>query len=154
MYNHSSNVLYNAGPEFNGGGEVYSHGNLLIKAGWALCSPLSVGGSSYDTFVDSSAAWRSICGPQACEAFEGPGAKGQKPAIYRGDWNVAALSDSSASFDKFWCAANLTSWRNWTHGQDMHTTQLSASPIYSLDNVIKKAHHMLWGQIAPQTFFV
>merc|ERR1712032_103557 len=117
---------------------------VFIRADWEVCSPLSVGGSSYDTYVDSKDVWRSICGPSACEAFHAYGAKGQLPAIYRGDWNVIALSNVSASFDGFWCSANLSTWQHWTHGQDLHTKQVKADPSYSVDNVLKKAEAMLW----------
>jgi len=61
-YNMSSNILYKAYMEFNGGSQIWTHGNIFIQAGWKLCQHLTVGGSSYDTFVDPQRVWTPICG--------------------------------------------------------------------------------------------
>jgi len=36
--------------EFNGGSQVYTHGNLFVQGGWTICaSPPGVGGGSHGT---------------------------------------------------------------------------------------------------------
>lgn len=36
FYNHSSNILYLTGLEFNGGTQIHAVGNLFIHSSWAL----------------------------------------------------------------------------------------------------------------------
>lgn len=69
-YNMSGNVMYNAGMEFNGGTQVFSHGNLFVHGGWTICAaPPDYGGGSNDIFVDNQFMWISICGMDKCLAF-------------------------------------------------------------------------------------
>ena len=47
-YNMSGNVMYNAGMEFNGGTQVFTHGNLFVHGGWTVCAaPPDYGGGRY-----------------------------------------------------------------------------------------------------------
>lgn len=151
-YNHSENVMYIAGVEFNGGQSIWSHSNLIIKAsraGWLLCSPLPAGGGHYDTYVDCDGAWGMLCGDTACSSFWSEGQKGQAPAIYQGDWNVAAQTDPHAKWDTYWCGVDLKTWVNRTKAQDAHTVQLTGSSDYTLAKVLAKARRKLWGGRAP-----
>jgi len=143
-YNMSSNILYKAYMEFNGGSQIWTHGNIFIQAGWKLCQHLTVGGSSYDAFVDPQRVWTPICGQQTCEAFWAPKdpQTGQKPANYHGDHNIVASSAASVDWRTLWCGYDFETWRNNTH-QDASTVLLKDDPDWTPDAVIDRARRLL-----------
>lgn len=156
-YNMSGNVMYNAGMEFNGMIDVWTHNNIFIHWGWTMCAgPPLVGGSSNDLFVDSPFGFTSICGPGVCEAFWTPNTRctdagaGCEPAIYRGDYSVSVANSTGAATTSFnWrhCGESLESWRKKTGG-DLHSVELSGpdgDPSYTSAGVLARARQLLFG---------
>jgi hypothetical protein len=99
----SGNVMYNAGMEFNGGTQVFTHGNLFVHGGWTMCaSPPDYGGGSFDTYVDNSFLFTSICGMAQCEAFwkdnvTNHTAAGNKRCIYESDYNTIVRNSTGTA---------------------------------------------------------
>lgn len=149
-FNMTSNVMYNAGMQWNGGSQVYTYGNVMIKGGWTLTSYLDVGGSSYDTFVDNPFAWAG--GPSRCDPFfEGPPATGEPAETYRGDHNVVVQNSTgraaSVDWSKVWCGAELAAWQRGTK-QDAHTKEVNGG-TYTPEFVLKLARQALYKDVLP-----
>lgn len=141
-FNMSGNVCYSSSSamEFNGGSQVYTHGNLFVQGGWTLCAaPPGAGGGSHDTYIDSDFMWRSICGNDKCLPLwesnnashqTSPGmcknlTHGCKRTILRSDYNTLVLNSTGAAtvqkdLSSYFCSLDMRTWRERTHA-DSHT---------------------------------
>jgi hypothetical protein len=161
-YNMSSNVMYNAGMEFNGGTQVFTHRNLFIHSGWTSCaSPPDYGGGAFDTYIDSAFQYESICGMDKCAAFWQPNvtnhtAAGNKPAIFLSDYNTFVVNSTgrqtqtpskAGANTRYYCGLTLAEWQAKV-GQDKHTRFLNGSnngaPQYTPEKVLAYARRLLW----------
>lgn len=145
-YNFSSNVLYIGKIGWNGGSQVYTHGNLFIKAGWELVHPLAIGGSSFDTFVDPLYTVSAKWGVNAtCEAFWAPAdnTTGLRPAFWRGDHNLVANSAANTvDWSQLWCGLDLSTWSSKTK-QDNFTREFKDQNDWRPDAVVKRARLLM-----------
>ena len=169
-FNMSENVCYSASSamEFNGGSQVYTHGNLFVHGGWTLCAaPPGAGGGSFDTYIDSDFMWRSICGNDKClplwqannETHQtSPGmckklTHGCKLTILRSDHNTMVFNSTGAAsvspdFSHYFCDMNLSQWQGRTHA-DEHTQIVHGGGkhgAWSPDAVLAKARQLIFGQ--------
>ena len=176
-FNMSENVCYAASSamEFNGGSQVYTHGNLFVQGGWTLCAaPPGAGGGSHDTYIDSPFMWSSICGANKClPLWEsnnathvtsagmcknrpgmgmpwGDGPHTCKPTILRSDFNTLVVNSTGSAtvlpdYTDGFCSLSLSEWRAKTHG-DEHTRVLQGpTPEFSPDAVLAKARELIFG---------
>lgn len=151
-YNHSYNVLYLTGIQFNGGTNIFSHNNLLIQANWHLGPTPDVAGSFNNTWIDSP---QSLTG--SCEGFwhvvNKP--KGVKPGIYRGDYSLGVANSTGqhiTDFSKFFCGFSVKEWQRNTGGQDLHTqTAVNRDGEYSSKVWVAKARAMLFANQLEKT---
>ena len=157
----SNNVCYGAASamEFNGGTQVYTHGNLFVQGGWTFCaSPPGVGGPSHDLVVDAPKFYSGICGDRQCAALwawniTNKTKAGSRPAIYTGDMNTIVRNSTGAlppsegdGWGDYFCGQNFSSWQALTKG-DAHTTLVDgAGTDYTPTKVLAKAREMLWRQ--------
>lgn len=156
-YNMSGNVMYNAGMEFNGGTQVFTHGNLFVHGGWTVCAaPPDYGGGSNDLFVDNPFMWTSICGMDKCLPFweanqTNHTAAGSKPCVYHGDHNTIVTNstgtDRGSNPQNQLCGLTLGDWQSKMH-QDLNTVQLNANGAgeYSSEQIMDRAHELMWSQ--------
>jgi len=159
-YNMSGNVMYNAGMEFNGGTQVFTHGNLFVHGGWTVCAaPPDYGGGSFDIFVDNPFMWTSICGMDKCLPFWTPNATahnpnvGSKTCIYKGDNNIIVHNStgtdvhSSPGGDTQLCGLTLQGWQSKVH-QDANTHEVASNGegMYNAQKIMDKAYHLMWSQ--------
>ena len=163
-YNMSNNVCYGAASamEFNGGTQVYTHGNLFVQGGWTFCaSPPGVGGPTHDLVVDAPRFYSGICGDRQCAALwawniTNSTKAGSRPAIYTGDMNTIVRNSTGAlpplphsdgdGWGDYFCGQNFSSWQALTKG-DAHTTLVDGGGTdYTPTKVLAKAREMLWRQ--------
>ena len=150
-YNMSGNVCYGAASamEFNGGTQVYTHGNLFVQGGWTVCAaPPGLGGGSFDTFVDAPAFWTSLCGMDKCDPLFQK--KPQAYSIYRGDFSTIVYNSTGVAApintSKYFCGKSLDEWRQATSG-DAHTSFVDAAQVrarYTPADVVERARAMLF----------
>jgi len=163
-FNMSGNVCYNSpsAMEFNGGTQVYTHGNLFVKGGWTLCaSPPGVGGGSHDVYIDSRAMWVGICGQDKClPLWEWNNASHQtswgmcknlthgcRPTVLKSDFNTLVVNSTGTAtapvdWSHYFCGLDLQQWRQRTGG-DKHTQISEGSSLFDPDKVLARAHQLL-----------
>ena len=155
FYNHSSNILYLASIEFNGGTEIHSHGNVYLQTSWVIGRTPDVASSFNDTFVDTPQ--RFFGG--GCLGFwnttrshSGPHGAQPKPGIYRGDFSLGVQNSTGklnpkATID--WSHYNggysLAQWQTNT-GQDAHSQQVvaNANGVYASEHILAIAKAKLF----------
>ena len=144
--------------EFNGGTQVYTHGNLFVQGGWTLCAaPPGVGGGSHDVYIDAPAFWVSICGMDKVPFFlvvpsssvyrsDSPplpaikcaplfaGNATNKPySIYHGDYSTIVLNSTGTAraldTSTYFCGKSLDQWRQLTGG-DAHTSFVDPTTVH------------------------
>ena len=154
----SGNVCYGSrqAMEFNGGTQVFTHGNLFVQGGWTLCAaPPGVGGGTDDVYVDAPAFWTSLCGLDKCDPLwnRGPG-NGTTPlpySEYRGDRNTIVRNSTGTERGgdgaeaTYFCGKPLNEWRRLTGG-DEHTEfvdQQTVRAMWRPADVVARARAML-----------
>ena len=158
-YNHSLNILYLSGLEFNGGTQIHVIGNLFLSSGWSLSRPPDVSSAFNNTIVDSK-SWMGGAAT-TCSGFwnttgrEHSGVQVQ-PGIYTGDWgqnimnSTGALSPSATvDWSRYYCGYSLGEWQQHT-GQDKHTRHVvnahGPAGEFGSSAILAKARAMLYSQ--------
>ena len=160
-YNHSLNILYLAGLEFNGGTQIHAWGNLFIKCIWNLNRTPDVASAFNNTFVLSagggSRPQRFSAGGNGCELFwntswlHQPDGSPVTPAIYTGDFDLAIVNASGelppgavVDWSKYYCGYSLAEWQRATK-QDAHSRHVvSSNGEWSSGAVLAQAREMLY----------
>ena len=159
-YNHSSNILYLTGLEFNGGTQIHAVSNIFIHSNWDLSHPPDVSSAFNNTFVlPGSSGQRFSTGGGVCaemwntSTMHDPDGKQIKHAIYTGDFDLGIVNASgelppSAKVDwsKYYCGYTLDEWQQ-NSKQDAHSRHVVSHGIdeeYGSNAILAQARAQLY----------
>jgi hypothetical protein len=160
FYNHSSNILYLTGLEFNGGTQIHAVGNLFIHSSWALSRTPDVCSAFNNTFVlAGNSGQRMNAGGNGCELFwntswiHKPSGEPVKPAIYTGDFDLGVVNASGelqpstkVDWSRYYCGYSLAQWQRNSR-QDAHSRHVvntGADTRWSSVAILAQAKAMLY----------